>query len=552
LTQSRHQNTFDGPVTNINQADIINIHPSQTSDGVEFPQFVGVPGQRTFVGRTKELEALARVEDSGVVVCQVAAGMGGVGKSALVLEYVHRQRASCGWVGWVTAGGRAVLVDNLAGLASSLRVPAGEDAEATAVGVVRALEGLKERWLLVIDNVTDPGEIDGLIPQSGNGQVLVTSRHRHWESIPVRLVPVGMLQPDDAVELLCHLGCSDDRRSAGVLAERLGFLALAVEQAGATIGQRGWTFDYYHRLLDDQPARSYNHVVQGLDRTVAQVLTAAVAQCAADAPLAVPLLGVCAYLDAVDIPRHLFEGNPAVGEFLANGDPFQIGDAIAALTRYHLLRADAETGTLHVHRLVQELTRLGHHDDPTYQDTAVKVVLDTHPKTQGDPSHYATARDLANHVTALAATTTPSTNLAVLLNWSGALLQEGGYYPLARAHHQQAYNLRREVLGDRHPDTLTSLNNLAGILDAQGELDTARPLYQQAYDLRREVLGDHHPNTLTSLNNLAFIMQAQGELDTARPLYQQAYDLSREVLGDHHPDTLGSLNNLAGIMLSQG
>jgi len=67
----------------------------------------------------------------------------------------------------------------------------------------------------------------------------------------------------------------------------------------------------------------------------------------------------------------------------------------------------------------------------------------------------------------------------------------------------------REVLGDRHPDTLTSVNDLAMLLKAQGDLAGAEPLFREALQARREVLGDGHPDTLTSANNLARLLDAK-------------------------------------------
>ena len=111
--------------------------------------------------------------------------------------------------------------------------------------------------------------------------------------------------------------------------------------------------------------------------------------------------------------------------------------------------------------------------------------------------------------------------------------------------YEQCYATRVEVLGDRHPDTLTSLNNLADIFRAVGEPRRALPLYEQCYTSMVEVLGDRHPHTLTSLNNLAASYEAVGEPRRALPLYEQCYASMVEVLGDRHPDTLISLNNLA-------
>jgi hypothetical protein len=61
------------------------------------------------------------------------------------------------------------------------------------------------------------------------------------------------------------------------------------------------------------------------------------------------------------------------------------------------------------------------------------------------------------------------------------------------------------VLGPEHPDTATSLNNLAGLLYAQGDLAGARPLYERALAIREKVLGPEHPNTATVRNNLSIL-----------------------------------------------
>ncbi len=68
------------------------------------------------------------------------------------------------------------------------------------------------------------------------------------------------------------------------------------------------------------------------------------------------------------------------------------------------------------------------------------------------------------------------------------------------------------MLGPEHPDTATSLNNLAGLLQAQGDFAGARPLYERALAIREKVLGPEHPDTASSLNNLAIRLQAQGDL----------------------------------------
>ena len=151
------------------------------------------------------------------------------------------------------------------------------------------------------------------------------------------------------------------------------------------------------------------------------------------------------------------------------------------------------------------------------------------------------------------------------------------------------------MLGQEHPDTLTSVNNLALLYQAQGRYGEAEPLYRRALEARERVLGPEHPETLTSVNNLALLYRAQGRYGEAEPLLQarargqgarararsipirfkreqsgaalsspgplrrgraalsgarwQAYE---RVLGPEHPDTLTSVNNLAALYQAQG
>ena len=67
------------------------------------------------------------------------------------------------------------------------------------------------------------------------------------------------------------------------------------------------------------------------------------------------------------------------------------------------------------------------------------------------------------------------------------------------------------MLGEDHPDTLNSANNLADELRKLGEYQAARELYQDTLARRRRVLGEDHPDTLTSANNLAVDLRALDE-----------------------------------------
>jgi hypothetical protein len=66
------------------------------------------------------------------------------------------------------------------------------------------------------------------------------------------------------------------------------------------------------------------------------------------------------------------------------------------------------------------------------------------------------------------------------------------------------------------------------------------------------VLGPRHPDTLTSHNNLAALYQAQGRYGEAEPLYREALQVSCEVLGPRHPQTLSTQLNIVALLVNQG
>ena len=118
----------------------------------------------------------------------------------------------------------------------------------------------------------------------------------------------------------------------------------------------------------------------------------------------------------------------------------------------------------------------------------------------------------------------------------------------ARPYYEQALAINRKVLGEEHPDTAQSLNNLGALLRATGDYAAARPYYEQALAIRKKVLGEEHPDTASSLNNLGALLRATGDYDGARPYYEQALAIRKKVLGEEHPDTAQSLNNLGDLL----
>ena len=140
-------------------------------------------------------------------------------------------------------------------------------------------------------------------------------------------------------------------------------------------------------------------------------------------------------------------------------------------------------------------------------------------------------------------------------NWLqtySSLASKAAWHQQAREGQEELIDLNRAWLGDEHPDTLNSMNNLAGTLWSLGDFSRARVLQEEVLEIRRRTLGDDDPRTLASMNNLADTLRNQGDLNGARVIQEKVLELSRRTLGAEHPHTLTSINNLANTLSNQG
>ncbi len=121
------------------------------------------------------------------------------------------------------------------------------------------------------------------------------------------------------------------------------------------------------------------------------------------------------------------------------------------------------------------------------------------------------------------------------------------HYREALVSEEQALEIRKKVLGERHHATAESPNNVA-VLDEKLQANAkAKPLYQQALEIRRKVVGELHPDTIQSLENLASLYVKEGNLDAAERLYRQALANRQRLAGDKDPGAAATFQQLMRI-----
>jgi hypothetical protein len=158
------------------------------------PEIWDLRGHRAdphFVGRDEVLSALHRDLRSGrpASAIQVITGLGGQGKTGLVIEYAHRHAAAYDLVWWIRAEDPATLRGDYVELAAELGLPAEKDDQ--AIAALRRELRRRRDWLLIVDNAEDPDELFPLLPERHSGHVLVTSRLREWPHARCPVLPGG-------------------------------------------------------------------------------------------------------------------------------------------------------------------------------------------------------------------------------------------------------------------------------------------------------------------------------------------------------------------------
>ena len=93
-------------------------------------------------------------------------------------------------------------------------------------------------------------------------------------------------------------------------------------------------------------------------------------------------------------------------------------------------------------------------------------------------------------------------------------------------------NIVKENLGENHLEYAQTLLDLASLYSVKRNYSEAELLHQQALDIRLNLVGQDHPDYAVCLHDLAWMYYSKGEYDNAERLYLKAYDIYRKIFRD--------------------
>ena len=480
---------------------------------------------------------------------------------------------------WVHASTAERFRQAYAFLAQECRVPGHDDPQTDVLPLVKTWLQRTEhgRWLMIIDNADDaqlfsrPGNLGQWIPECPHGAVLVTTRNKAAGLRLTRgghLIEVGKMDEGESTQLLREKLKSDGLDAADLsrLASRLEHLPLALAQAAAFIEETIITVDKYLQLLEKGDQHLVDLLTEefetlgrdsGTPHAVVETWILSFEQIRQQDVLAGELLSLMSLFDRQAIPRKFLSDYGERQQTQAPRGERQQVKALGMLKAFSLITED-KGNCFDMHRLVQLVTRRWLEREGAmhqFAEQALLVVSQNYPYGKHEtraicsaylPHAYAVLKFEGNGSRA------ERLARASLLYHATGFFHYQGQWKEAERFLVQATEMRKELLGEEHPETLTSMANLASTYWNQGRWKEAEELCVQVMETSSKVLGKEHPSTLGSMNNRMTTYMNQGRWKDAEELGVRVMETRKRVLGEEHPDTLTSMTNLASIYRNQG
>ncbi|KAK3985852.1 kinesin light chain 3 [Cladorrhinum sp. PSN332] len=566
------------------RAFLDNWIPSQTESALDQKQstgpwfYVPYPENESFIGRESILEKLQ--QQSMKPASKMALyGLGGIGKTQIALAYVYWLHKTSPDVSifWVHANNAEKFRQSFMSIAQECQIPGSVDPKADVLLLLKRWLERKEsgRWLMVIDNADDTNVFFGTpkesvsrgalkdeaslgkyIPDCAHGSIIITTRNKETGSRFVkgkRPIEVGKMDQGESKQLLQEKLEPDDLdpEDLSTLSSRLEHLPLALVQAAAFIHEKTISVSRYLQLLNESDQNlvhllSNEFETVGRDseapHAVAETWILSFEQIRRQNIFASELLSLMSLFHRQGIPHEFLSDYAKREQGLELGGEMQLLEALGVLKAFSFIAED-KSGSFDMHRLVQLVTQKWLAGENKVWQFAKRAVLTvSHIYPYGSYDNWVICSKYLPHVYAvlnIAATESDQEKLgrAALLHNAGGYFLYKGEWKEAEAFLIEAIEIRKTDLKVDHPNTLSSMANLASTYRNQGRWEEAEKLEVQVMETSKTKLGADHPDTLTSMANLASTYRNQGRWEEAKKLEVQVMETSKTKLGADDGDS---------------
>ena len=519
-------------------------------------------------------------------VC-VIYGLGGSGKTQFCLRYAEDNKARYWGVFWIDGSSEENAETNFASLGQQM----GKGA--TFIGGMHWLSQCTKPWLLIIDNADDPEmDVSKYFPVGNSGHILITTRNPdvniHATAGRLRF---GGMEPEDAVTLLLKTAFSQDespspksdsRQIAQKIASELGYLALALANAGISIRRKIYTLEMYLRYYTGHrkemiTSRSINSAYKANIITTWEIPFRRIAsRKSLEYRDAVDLIHISAFMHFDSIPEAVFkrpwdsdetrirshESPPEWNE----GSQFRLRTSLSILYNYSIIDHDPKKGVVSLHPVVQRWAkdRLSDSDQKRWLNAAIAVLTRCiSPLMEASGRRF--RRSLLPHIVAClrelkefyGGIDPNAAERAVEIERFAWVFAENGLWEQARTYQLAVIQFRTKALGRFHTLTIQAQHSLAQsnfhLFDLLPCISAQRNILETHWYARPSLTDwmiwppwepEHVPYCVT-LSELTNSLWFAGKLDLSKRVGERAVKGLLKRLGPDDPLTLTAMFNLA-------
>jgi tetratricopeptide (TPR) repeat protein len=439
---------------------------------------------------------------------------------------------------------------------------------------------------LVIDNADNPDmDISTIFPVGNRGSILVTTRNPrctiHASAGSHELGEMGL---EDGVKLFLRAANLEDASSeliqeeARAIVKTLGFLALAIVQAGAYVQQGLCSIDEYCDVYGRRRERLLNHLSHqagssygfSVYTTWEVSLDAIKSRSDKTSKHAVELIQILGFFHHDNITDEIFERSwkntrnekdiqkNLAGMFYiseeggSEWDPTSmIREAAVLLASFSLIKLDLIHHSMSMHPLVHAWARDRLSEDlRQHYRAAAGYTLSSAISKTFHASDYKFRRILVPHIDSyLQCSSTvlrySDEDQVEMSDRFSLPFAENGRLKDSMELREKTLAARQRTLGSEDPNTLDAMYYLALSYHDLGRYQEAMDLLEKTFEVSQKTLGSEHPDTLRAMNYLATSHRDLGRHQEAMELLEKTFKASQKTLGSEHPDTLRAMYYLA-------
>ena len=463
---------------------------------------------------------------------------------------------------WIDASSRASV---LSGYAAATGAVTGREqaisSEEIAAQFLSWLAETSRSWLVVLDDLVNPADLDGLWPSGPSGRLLVTCADAGSVPRGIQVLPVGLFNSREALgHVMDRLSANPNQRLGAIdLVSAIGSEPVALTQAAAVIASSTMSCHHYRDYFlsrRDQVADQDGGAPPS--SAITWTLSFERASQLASGESVQSLLALAAVLDGHALPATVLAA-PAAARYLggsgrSGADTARTG--LAALERVGLLTVDTHTTppAVQISPVLQAALRAAMPDGML--EAAIRVAADAllqaWPETDepGWPASGLRSCALA------------------LRQWSGSRLWAGGCHPVLLRAGDSLDTARLtgpavdywadlvatcdQQLGAGHQHTVLVGRRLAEALLAAGRADDAVSWFQRLLDTQAVKLGPDHEDVLEVRLRLGHALVAARQYPGAVSFLEHVVPDYEQIRGPENTATFGARNELAAAYLAAG